>query len=124
MKEFTIQSKLYGYDIKAIVTKMNKDIHVLLVGGILPHTGSVHIYDTGIELGNIQLPTHKDGILGSIWAKKISLAFQCKTCVVCGVHYDNATSIMLEEIVATSNQMLKNTIMELTLEQAKHISSR
>ncbi|MBU3112614.1 prenylated flavin chaperone LpdD [Clostridium lacusfryxellense] len=91
MQQLKIKSEVYGYDIEANITAMSSDIHILLTGGCLPHTVAVSIFEDVKEVGFIQLDGHKDGLVSSKWAKKISEEFHCRVTVVCGIHYDNVT---------------------------------
>lgn len=36
MQQFKMTNQVYGYDIEAVITIMNSDIHILLTGGCLP----------------------------------------------------------------------------------------
>jgi hypothetical protein len=92
---------------------MDGDIHILLTGGCLPHTGAVSIFERGKELGSIQLPGHKDGVVSSRWAKELSERFPHKVTVVCGIHYDNASGSMIQEIVKHTEYMLQEVIKNL-----------
>ena len=115
MQHLKIKSQVYGYDIEADITIMNPDIHILLTGGYLPHTGAVSIFEDVKEVGFIQLEGHKDGLVSSKWAKKISQEFHCRVTVVCGIHYDNASGKMLNEIVEHTDTLLKKVINNLRL---------
>lgn len=115
MKRLIIKSQVYGYDIEADITSMNSDIHILLTGGSLPHTGAVSIFEDGKEAGNIQLRGHKDALVSDRWANKISEEFHCRVTVVCGIHYDNATGGMLKKIVEHTEKMLNQAIENLRM---------
>ncbi len=113
MQQYKVQRQVYGYDIEACITKMDRDIHILLTGGCLPHTGAVSIFEEGKEAGAIQLRGHKDGVVSSRWAKELSEIFPCRVTVVCGIHYDNASGRMLQEIVGQTEDMLQEVIKNL-----------
>lgn len=115
MQQFKMTNQVYGYDIEAVITIMNSDIHILLTGGCLPHTGSVSIFEDVKEVGFIQLDGHKDGLVSRKWAKIISKEFHCRATVICGIHYDNASGKMLGEIVAHTEILLKKVINNLKL---------
>ena len=115
MQKLKIKSQVYGYDIEADITTMNSDIHVLLTGGRLPHTGAVSVFEDAKEVGFIQLDGHKDGLVSIKWAKRISEEFHCRVTVVCGIHYDKVTGKMLYEIVATTEKLLEKVINNLRL---------
>jgi gallate decarboxylase subunit D len=113
MQQYKVKRQVFGYDIKACITKMDGDIHILLTGGSLPHTGAVSIFEKGKEVGFIQLPGHKDGVVGSRWAKELSEIFPYRVTVVCGIHYDNASGGMIQEIVEQTSDMLQEVIKNL-----------
>lgn len=113
MQEFRVKREVLGYDIEACVTRMQRDLHILLTGGCLPHTGSASIYEGGKMVGLIQLHSHKDGIVGNQWAEELSAELHCRVTVVCGIHYDHASSEMLQEIVAQTDAMLQEVIENL-----------
>lgn len=106
------QKEVLGFEMKAVITRLPQDIHVLLTGGILPHTGSVSIFESGNILQKTVLPGHKDDIIGDQWAKKLSLEERCLVTVVCGIHYDHATADMLREIQLQANQLLKEVMIQ------------
>lgn len=117
MKVIETSKQLYGYEIKATVTLLEKDIHVLLTGGCLWHTGAVSMFCNGIEEGLIIAPNHKEGEISKAWANAISKHFNCRATVVCGIHYDNATKEMIKEIVKKSDEMLQDIITQLMKEK-------
>ncbi len=113
MEQYKIYRQLYGYNIEACITRMDWDIHILLTGGCLPHVGAVSIFKEGKEERSIQLPGHKDGVIGSRWAQKLSEIFPFEVTVVCGIHYDNASGSMIEEIVRQTDEMFYEVIKNL-----------
>lgn len=113
MQRYKVNRQLYGYGLEACITKMEQDIHILLTGGCLPHTGAVSIFEDGKEAGSLQLPGHKDGLVGSRWARELSALFHCRVTVVCGIHYDNASSAMLQDIIGQTEDMLQEVIQNL-----------
>jgi len=110
IQHYKVLRLVYGYTIEACITKMEHDIHILLTGGSLPHTGAVSIFEEGKEAGSIQLKGHKDGVVGSRWAKELSERFRCRVTVICGIHYDNASGSMIEEITGKTEDMLQEVI--------------
>ncbi len=113
MEQYKICRQLYGYNIEANVTVMDRDIHILLTGGCLPHVGAVSIFKKGKKENSIQLPGHKDGVVGGRWARQLSEKFPYRVTVVCGIHYDNASAGMIEEIVRKTDEMYCEVIKNL-----------
>lgn len=107
IQNYKVQRLVCEHIIEACITKMEHDIHVLLTGGSLPHTGAVSIFEEGIEAGSILLKGHKDGVVGSRWGKELSEKFRCRVTVVCGIHYDGASGSMIEEILGKTEDMLQ-----------------
>lgn len=106
MKQCCIKRELYGHEIEAVITKMPRDIHILLAGGELPHIGAISIFQNGQQEAHTELAGHKEGGISSKWAKELSARFLCRVTVVCGIHYDNAAREMIEEIVRRTDEML------------------
>ena len=96
-----VTRSLYGFTITACVTLFPQDIHVLLTGGQLAHTGAVSMCRAGIAEGAIQTDR---------WAKALSRQFNCRATVVGGVHYDNARPDQIATIVSVTEDMLVETI--------------
>lgn len=113
MQQCSVRKELFGYEIRAEVTKLPEDIHILLTGGVLPHVGAVSIYKEGEAVNSLQLPKHKDGIIGNRWAKEVSKIFSLQVTVVCGIHYNSVTKEMIEKIVELSDEMLEEVIKNL-----------
>lgn len=110
MERNIVKTKILGKDLTAEITQMPKDIHILLAGGEMPHTGSVSIYEHGERIAKILLPGHKDDLVGDMWAEKISKTRNCRVTVVCGIHYDNATPVMIRKIRQQAEKLLKEVL--------------
>lgn len=109
-KRIVSERKLYGYVICAEVTFLKEDIHVLLTGGSLPHTGAVSMYCNGRKDGVIQPEGHKDETLSDRWSRRLSEEFHCRTTVVCGIHYENLTKGEIVGIISVTEDMLEEVI--------------
>ena len=105
-----ITRDLYGCSITAWVTLFPQDIHVLLAGGQLPHTGAVSMYRNGIAEGVIQPEGHRERALTDWWAKVLSREFTGRATVVSGVHYDNARPDQIAAIVSVTEDMLAEAL--------------
>lgn len=104
------ERSLYGYVIQAELTLLKKDIHALIIGGSLPHTGAVSMYCDGREDGAIEPDGHKDKTVANIWGRRLSEEFHCRATVVCGIHYDNLTKDEIMQIVSMTEEMLEEII--------------
>lgn len=117
--EFWTERCLYGYRIWAAVTLLNADIHVLLTGGSLPHTGAVSMYFDGKEEGNIQPEGHKDQVISESWSRRLSEEFHCRVTVVCGIHYDHLARDEIMQIISATGEMLEEIISEIRKQRLK-----
>lgn len=113
MKIIKIDRTWAGYPICATVTLLKEDIHVLLTGGSLPHTGAVSMFCNGKEDGQLQPSGHKDRAVSERWGKLLSETFQCRVTAVCGIHYDDLERKQIAEIVALTDEMLTEAIREI-----------
>lgn len=117
---FTLERSLMDHPITACVTLLDKDIHVLLTGGSLPHTGAAAMYCNGQPDGTIQPREHRDLVLAKIWAESLSCWFQCRATVVCGIHYDGIGSTEIARIVTVSSELLQQAIRSIqTIQSTK-----
>jgi hypothetical protein len=107
---FGIDRCIYGYRIRAEITLLKSDIHVLLTGGSIPHTGAVSMYCDGKKDGNIQPEGHKEKELAELWSKTLSEEFHCRATTVCGIHYDNLDEKKIKEIVSVTEEMLTEAV--------------
>ena len=108
-----VKNELFGFEIVAETTLLPHDIHVLITGGNLPHTGAVSMYSNGISEGFIQPVGHKDKAVSELWSKKLSEEFHCRVTTVCGIHYDNLTFEQIMKVVSTTEKMLEDTIFHI-----------
>lgn len=108
-----IKKELFGFEIVAETTLLSNDIHVLITGGSLPHTGAVSMYHDGTSDGFIQPLGHKDKTISELWSKNLSEEFHCRVTTVCGIHYDNLTFEQIMRVVSTTEKMLEETIFHI-----------
>lgn len=109
--------KLYGYDIRAEVTLLKEDIHVLITGGSLPHVGAVSVYCDGSEEGWIQLPGHKEKIVADHWSRVLSEECCCRVTTVCGIHYDDLSKKDIAQIISAMEELLLEILYSIRKEQ-------
>jgi hypothetical protein len=105
---------LFGYPIRCTVTTLDSGIHVLLTGGSRSHIGAVSIAQPGEAVDTKVFPGHKDQFISEPWAEKLSEATGQRVCVVCGIHYDDATKAQIAEILKETNRLLQALIQTLT----------
>ncbi len=105
--KFQIVRNLYGYDICAEITLLKNDIHVLITGGSLPHTGAVSMYCNGKEVGAVQSEGHRDKVVADRWSQRLSEEFCCRVTAVCGIHYDKLAKDEIRQVVFVTDEMLE-----------------
>lgn len=108
-----LERNLYGYDILAEVTLLKEDIHILLTGGSLPHTGAVSMYCDGREDGAIQPEGHKEKTVSDSWSRRLSEEFHCRVTTVCGIHYENLTKEEILQIVSVTEEMQTEAVRKI-----------
>ncbi len=111
MREYTME--LFGYPISCAVTRLDQGVHVLLTGGCRSHIGAVSLAGPGQGTRTQVFPGHKDQHISEPWAKAISERSGERTCVVCGIHYDNADQAQIREILRETELLLAQILAEL-----------
>lgn len=109
-----MRKDVLGFEMLAQIAQMPEEICVVLTGGILPHIGSVSIYENGKKMAEILLEGHKDHFVSELWAEKISGQMKCKVTVACGIHYDHATKDMLQIIQVQAGVLLEEVLLNIT----------
>jgi hypothetical protein len=105
---------LFDYPIRCTVTTLDSGIHVLLTGGSRSHIGAVSVAQPGQPVDTMIFPGHKDQFISEPWAKKLSEATGQRVCVVCGIHYDDATKAQIAAILDETERLLQTVSQALT----------
>lgn len=113
MHRFLVQRLVEGYMMEACVMKMPNDIHIVVTGGCCPHIGAISVFENGNKVESIQFEGHKDETVSKRWAEQLSLLYNEKITVACGIHYDNATKSLIQEVVKQSEELLNEVIQNL-----------
>ncbi len=101
-----LEETLFGFPIRCQVTRLDNGIHVLLTGGSRTHIGAISTCLPGNAPETRVFPGHKDHYISEPWAKTLAGHFSVPICVVCGIHYDNASKAQIAEILDCTNGML------------------
>ena len=104
---------LLGAELRATVTRLDEGIHVLLTGGSKSHIGAISTAEPGERAETSVFPGHKDQFISAPWAEKVANQTGERACVVCGIHYDDATREQIVEIVETADDMLTELLQTL-----------
>lgn len=113
MHTFEIHALLFGKDVTAQVLVLPPGIHVSLFGGDLPHIGAVSIAGTEGLIHTEQFPGHREGVVSSQWAAKLSEAGYAPAVAEAGIHYDRLDHEGIERVLKLAEDMLKQVLDEL-----------
>ena len=105
-----LERQLFGYPIRCQAEPLDEGLSVLLTGGCRTHVGAVTAASPGSASQTMTFPGHKDQYMSEPWAKALSEKIGERVCVVCGIHYDNATGAQIAEIVEKTNEMLQKLL--------------
>lgn len=101
-----LEETLFGFPIQCSATVLDDGIHVLLTGGSRTHIGAISTCLPGKAPETRVFPGHKEHYISEPWARALADHFGVPVCVVCGIHYDNATEAQITEIMDCTNGML------------------
>lgn len=114
-----IEKKAGRHSIYLESKEIGKDLLITIYGGDEHHIGGVaiayptpsHYRDaTTVSVSTLTLPGHKDYVVANSAAEKISKAIETPVVVTVGIHYDNATSKDIEEIISAVNALVDELI--------------
>lgn len=104
---------LFGYPIRCQVTRLDDGVHVLLTGGCRSHIGAVSIAEPGTAAETTVFPGHKDQFVSEPWAEALAEKTGQRACVVCGIHYDDATQEQITQILRCTERMLRQVLEKI-----------
>ena len=93
------------------VTRLGDDLSLVIYGGHKSHLGAISIVEKDMEIMTHSFPGHKEQYITEVWAEKIAGKTGKRVCVQAGIHYDNATTEQIRDILAITDKMLQ-TILE------------
>lgn len=108
-----LEETLFGYPIRCQVTNLDDGIHVLLTGGCRSHIGAVSTAEPGQAPETRVFPGHKDQFVSGPWAAALAEKTGRRACVVCGIHYDDATGAQIQEILQCTQRLLGQVLEKL-----------
>ena len=109
----TLETALFGYPIRCSATLLDTGLHVLIVGGCQSHIGAVSTCLPEQEPDTRFFPGHKDQYVSGPWAKALAQKLSAPVCVVCGIHYDNATGEQIARTMEVTDGMLSDLMKML-----------
>lgn len=110
---FSLNRTLFGFPIQYRAALLDEGLQVLITGGAKTHIGSVSTCLPGMEPETKFFPGHKDQYISAPWAKKLSDHLGEPVCVVCGIHYDNATKDEIGQIMKITDEMLEELLKKV-----------
>lgn len=118
-REFRRSRNLYGRELTAAVTLLEGGINVLLFGGDREHIGAISIADEedGICVRDVTFPGHKETDIAHNWAESLCRQTGLPAVVEVGIHYDNITKEVIEEVLRVTEKMLKEILREVEHEK-------
>ncbi len=102
------------------------DLAVDICGGDTPHVGSVSVASISpspfrstktVSVSSLSLPGHKDYIISTPIAERLSREIGSSVVVTVGIHIDDATSQDIEAIKMTVDQLVDEFIHRIDKEQ-------
>ena len=122
-KAIFVEQHCCGHILSARAYFAGEDLCVLLTGGDSPHVGSASLGIARKSLKNdgsdsatvstLNVTGHKDDVLGDMFAGRLAAILGKTVCVVCGVHFDNATPEELEQILRDARVLLEKLEAEI-----------
>ena len=109
----TLEETILNRRVTCTVTRLDEGIHVLLTGGDKGHIGAVSVCDPDAQPETMTFPGHKEQYITIPWSQAIANAAHQRSCVVCGIHYDDATPEDIEAIMACTDRLLRQVLAAL-----------
>ena len=107
------------YAVTAFAIPCGSDWNITVYGGTHPHIGALSVTapdkaTMSDNISTILFPDHRDDAISSLFAKKISLAFNnCTIAVSAGIHIDHATPAEIELFLKSSEECCEKLILEM-----------
>ena len=101
-----LERSLFGKTITCRAEKLDQGVHVLLTGGDQSHIGAYTLAEPGEAAITTVFPGHQEQFISAPWAEKLADHTGGRACVVCGIHYDNATKEQIGAIVDACSELL------------------
>ena len=123
-KHWVLNRVLLGQTVQITGDKLGEDYLVTVTGGHKPHIGSVstalpvdRLNQVGqtVTVSTFVYPGHKDNHIGNRFAEVIAKRLGQKVVVICGVHFDDVSSLEIEKILESFDNLLA-IFMDMVLE--------
>jgi hypothetical protein len=111
----SVSVECLGQSLRATVGSLGNDVCVTVTGGE-GHIGSVSVAiprpslsESGkhsATVSTFNVTGHLDDVIGDAFAKRIASKLRCRVAVICGVHFDDFTPGMADEVQEAANRLL------------------
>lgn len=104
-----LSKDVLGYPITVTATLVGSDWNIIISGGCAPHVGSVSLAEfrnNVVTLRTLVRDSHKDQIIGDLFARTLAAQLQCTVSASCGIHFDNPSPDDLNHIISVSKLLL------------------
>jgi alpha-beta hydrolase superfamily lysophospholipase len=114
-----VEKKAGRHTIYLDAKEIGNDLLIAIYGGDEHHIGGVatayptasHYRDaTTVSVSTLTLPGHKDYVVANTASEKICKVLRVPTVVTVGIHYDNASSKEIDEIISIVNALVDEII--------------
>lgn len=102
-----------GYELNAMIIRLDYGIQVVLTGGEKSHVGSVTVSDEEGCLHTVTIPGHKETILSEQWASNLGKAFGVPVVVTVGIHYEKLSQEGIQQILSVCNELFRDCLQWL-----------
>ncbi len=116
MRSIELTRQVLGYPLTVTAIPAGRDWSITILGGCRPHVGSVSLAecsDGTVSLRSWVLPTHQDGIVGELFARRLAQEFHSTVSVTCGIHYEGPSRRDLDHIVSCAEELLEQLVRQI-----------
>lgn len=106
MKQYEQTCMLFGQLLSVAAKWLDDGVVVEVYGGCRTHVGAVCWAARGQEMRCIRLGAHKEYLITEKWVPQLSAMWDTSVTMLCGIHYDDPSRDMLEQIVRQTDKML------------------
>jgi hypothetical protein len=99
-----------GKEIKAVITRLDEGINILIIGGDRTHIGAVSIAEKDGTVQTVRRADHKEFLISEKWASKLAVALNCPVCMECGIHYDNIAKEEIDVVTGCCEKLLREVL--------------
>lgn len=113
----SVKRQFLGYEIVAQAELVGDDWHLRISGGDTPHIGALSLAwleEDNIIVKSLVRPSHKDHIVGEVFAKVLAESTKCTVAVEAGIHFEQLSKDEIEEVVRITHEMLSELLNKIS----------